>query len=232
MSVPIDDSRTGGIVVHQSLSYSLMANFFTVVCTVLGAGLLSQPSNLMQSGWILGSLLIFGFAVAASYAIYGLCCVCVALKEENESWKCTYPNLGRKIYGRAGEITIIVAQNVTLLFVATIFNVLGGGELQQLFEENETWVMFPGNPEKGHAVWMVIFWFVAATPVIVLRGMKDLSIIGFIGGAASVIVGFCAVGAAISQPPSPTADTSTSLGPSSFHAVLASMAAISFSCKC
>ena len=53
----------------RSLKSTLIAVFGTVVCTVLGTGMLGTPAVLMQSGWIVGTLLIVGFAAAASYAI-------------------------------------------------------------------------------------------------------------------------------------------------------------------
>ena len=51
--------------VHRSFLFSIISVFSTVVCTVLGGGMLAQPSVLMESGWVLGSLLIVGFATAA-----------------------------------------------------------------------------------------------------------------------------------------------------------------------
>ena len=84
MKVPIQSSRGGGPHVEadsdngvpvpvtlstRSLKSTLVAVFGTVVCTVLGTGMLGTPLVLMQSGWVMGTLLIVLFAAAASYAI-------------------------------------------------------------------------------------------------------------------------------------------------------------------
>ena len=89
--------------------------------------------------------------------------------------------------------------------------------------------MFPGDTARGTQVWMVIFWVVAATPVVIMRGMKDLSWIAIWGGAASVIVGFCAVIGATTEPPGPDEVIHRPIGPSSFTGVLAAMSSVAFS---
>lgn len=229
-----DGESTGGTTIkvqEPSLFWSLAGNFAALVCTVLGAGMLSMPSNLYQSGWILGSIIIIGFAAAASYAIYGLTKVCVDVKDKDDSFHCTYPNLGRYVLGCTGEYAIVLTQHLTLILVGTLFVVLGGASLQQLFEEgpNPIYTMYKDDPSKGHQMWMIIFWAVAAVPPILLRGMKDINWLVMVGGAASVVVGISTVIAALVLPDDVEgADTSTRIGPENFSGVISSLAAVSF----
>ena len=93
------DSENGGIeeiipvsLSTRSLRSTLVACFGTVVCTVLGTGMLGTPQVLMQSGWVMGSLLIVFFAAAASYAICkclcSICCLFIRTNWRNATFSC------------------------------------------------------------------------------------------------------------------------------------------------
>ena len=93
----------------RSLRSTLVACFGTVVCTVLGTGMLGTPQVLMQSGWVMGSLLIVFFAAAASYAICKCCLILIFV---------TQPFLEMQFYG-----TCFSSCNITtnLLLVCDLY---------------------------------------------------------------------------------------------------------------
>ena len=223
-------SRTE-VVVQRSPTYTLLSVFCTVVCTVLGAGMLTQPTMLTEGGWIIGSLIISGMAAAASYGIYTLSSVCIYVSKNDPLFTCTYPALGRYIMGPWGEVLVIATQDVSNFMVATIFIVLGGQELQQLFEQTGTWEVVPGDSARGHQVWMVFFFIIAAAPVIFLRGLRDLSVIAIYGGLASVVVAIATVISAATESSALAEQTVvvTSLVPASFSAVISAITSAVFS---
>lgn len=90
---------------------------------------------LVQCGWIFGTFLIFLFATAASYAIYGVTSVCRDILLDDPEWKCSFPAVGRRVGGFWLYMATVVTQNVTLVMVSTIFIVLGGSQFIALFQD-------------------------------------------------------------------------------------------------
>ena len=58
MTVPVNEApinqENGAVLVHRSVFATVLGITSTVVCTVLGTGMLTQPSILMDSGSVLG----------------------------------------------------------------------------------------------------------------------------------------------------------------------------------
>ena len=107
---------------------------------------------------------------------------------------------------------------------------IGGTELQQLFEQSGTWYMFgPEGTDSAHKVWMTLFWAVACSPPLLFRGMSDLGWVSVWGGMASVIVGLIVV-VSVSTVGAPAgADTSIVMVPESFSSALVAIGAIATS---
>jgi len=94
---------------------------FTAIANMAGVGVLGLPSSLAQSGWS-GLILLVLTCIMECYTgkilIY-------AMNAEGRTLR-TYQDIGRAAFGEAGYMWTLVFQNLTLLFVTTLFLILAG----------------------------------------------------------------------------------------------------------
>lgn len=181
-------SATVGVE-NQGTMRLVVSSVFTILCTVLGAGILALPNDIALCGWVFGSVMICFFGVLASVACYGLTKVTLDLQDQDSSWHATYPSVGEKTLGVGGKWAVILSQDMTCFLIATLYAQTGGHEIRNMFEKSGVFYLFgETTADSNHAGWVYTGFFVlfTGTIMIVYRGFREAPWLS-IGGALMTI---------------------------------------------
>eukprot|EP00929_Paragymnodinium_shiwhaense_P108094 TRINITY_DN74414_c0_g1_i1.p1 TRINITY_DN74414_c0_g1~~TRINITY_DN74414_c0_g1_i1.p1 ORF type:complete len:420 (+),score=86.10 TRINITY_DN74414_c0_g1_i1:76-1335(+) len=151
-----------------------------VVCQMAGMGILQLPYMLRQGGWLC-LVLILGCAVATNYT--GKLLVRCCYDENGSRLYSSYEEIGTAAFGRPGRAITVFFENATLFGVSTLFLILGGKFLEEIFE---TFVTVDIAPR----VWILIGAAAVAIPVLFIQSIGELKIISWVGvlAVATVVV--------------------------------------------
>ena len=107
----------------------LLCVWATVVCTALGSGLLSMGGVFQELGLVVALLLVVGFSLAASYAVFALSTIACELKELDPEWSVTYTGIAEHVFGCVGKYVVLVSFALTCFMVAgeSVGGWMGGG---------------------------------------------------------------------------------------------------------
>ena len=121
---------------------NLRTTVISYVCITVGAGIISLPYALAESGW-LGVLLI---AVTSLVCVQTANWLVACMYCHDEPLK-TYEAIGVAALGQPGKIIVAVFQNITLYGVCCIFLIIAGGNLSALFPSlsMHAWVLIVGG---------------------------------------------------------------------------------------
>ena len=154
---------------------SLRTTVISYVCTTVGAGIISLPLALAESGW-LGVLLIALTAVVCVQTANWLI-ACMYCQDEPLT---SYEAIGVAAMGKPGKIIVAVFQNITLFGVCCIFLIIAGGNLSALI------------PSLSMHAWVLIVGCVLI-PVSWLKTVKEIKPLAYFGLFASLLVGLIIV---------------------------------------
>ncbi|KAK3097482.1 hypothetical protein FSP39_010023, partial [Pinctada imbricata] len=122
---------------------------FFIVGEIAGAGVLTLPGAINDSGWI-GFVLIFFFAILSSYtgAILGTSWNMILEKHPEYRHNCSNPYsiLGEKAFGKKGKYLVSFSINFTLFGASTVYLLLASENIEELVED-----MF-------HFDWSFCYW--------------------------------------------------------------------------
>jgi len=164
---------------------------FTTVATMAGAGVLGLPETLKQSGLSGVALLI----LVCFMSCYTAKILVQCMDYDGRTLK-TYQDIGRAAFGQAGFMWTLLFQNLTLLFVGTLYLILGGKNAYSLITD---WGHFSSDVQHE----LKVEYFIAGTAVLVwpfivgLKTMKEISWIAVFGMTATlftvVVICVCSV---------------------------------------
>ena len=150
---------------------SLRTTVISYVCTTVGAGIISLPLALAESGW-LGVLLIALTSVVCVQTANWLIACMFALDEPLTS----YEAIGVAAMGRTGKVIVALFQNITLFGVCCIFLIIAGSNLSALL------------PSLSLHAWVLIVGCVLI-PASWLKTVKEIKPLAYFGLFASLLVG-------------------------------------------
>ncbi|KAK3245475.1 hypothetical protein CYMTET_43455 [Cymbomonas tetramitiformis] len=162
----------------------------TVICTMLGSGILQLPYTLKQGGWM-AALIIVVVAVMATYTGKALIlCLYRTLRsstsepllEETGQETCrltSYPAIGYEAFGWIGEVVSQAIHKINQMGVSALFLILAAGFMNEV------------TGRLGARNWTLICGAMAAAPVLafpVYREMNWLSLLGVSASVAAIVV--------------------------------------------
>ena len=150
---------------------TLSTTVISYVCTTVGAGIISLPFALAESGW-LGVLLIAITAVVCVQTANWL----VACMYSQDEPLTSYEAIGVAAMGRPGKVIVALFQNITLFGVCCIFLIIAGGNLSALV------------PSLSMHAWVLICGCVLI-PASWLKTVKEIKPLAWFGLFASLLVG-------------------------------------------
>jgi amino acid permease len=107
---------------------STLHTAFNVICTVVGAGLLSLPKALAASGWVgVAILVLMGVMAAYTGVIIG------RIVHRSTITGCSYGDMVAYAFGWKGKVFVDVQLYTTLLGVGVVYLVLCAGNLHSIF---------------------------------------------------------------------------------------------------
>jgi amino acid permease len=156
-----------------------------------GAGVLGLPETLEESGWT-GIILLVVVCFMSCYTAKILVkCMSHGSKDIR-----TYQDIGKAAFGEAGFVWTLIFQNLTLLFVGTLYLILGGKNAYSLITD---WGQFTDPTLSELHLW----YFITGTAVLVwpfivgLKTMKEISWVAVFGMSATtltvVVICVCSV---------------------------------------
>jgi len=161
----------GGADVPPTSARTVTAGVAAVmlVAEMAGSGVLALPRALANTGW--GGLLLImflGVSVGFSGTRLGLCWVILEEKfpPYRKACRTPYPTIGFHALGPSGRALVVVAQNVTLVGVTTVFLILSGDLLQALLGPYEPVVL-------GSHCWCTLLTGAVLLPLSWLGTPKD-----------------------------------------------------------
>ena len=157
-----------------------------VICSVMGAGILGLPKAVANAGWW-GLLVLLVVTVVFAYTGH-LIHHCLAAP--GLSHVSTYAGLGQAAAGKWGKRAVLIAQVGTCLGIATLYLVVAGQNLYEMFE----------HVGGSRTCWTVVA-YVIILPSLFFKSMKEIAFISLFGAAASIIVVFVVIAEDIIEKP-------------------------------
>lgn len=171
------------------------ASVSSVLCTMVGTGILGLPYTLKQGGWV-GAGLIAVIGLMTNYTgklvVGALYLSPPAPGDAVRSGRLKgYPAIGRAAYGKGGLTVVHLFHKATLVGVATLFLILaakflvdgvgggGGGFAPSLGS--------PAAKEAWTKRWTIIAAAVGAVPVVLVRTLGEIGPVTLMGALASVL---------------------------------------------
>eukprot|EP01135_Chromosphaera_perkinsii_P007087 Nk52_evm26s684 gene=Nk52_evmTU26s684 len=155
---------------------SVSATTVTIICSVLGVGILSMPGSFSRMGWIIGSLMI------GTIGAFGLYCSCLLGKcmmgtADNSGKRIrSYPELGDVCFGRKGRILAHIGTYGTCVGVGMLFLILAAESFSDL----------------SSALSKQVFTCVSAIivlPTVLCKTLHGATILSTMGFVASLLMG-------------------------------------------
>lgn len=152
-----------------------LSTALVIVCQMAGVGILQLPYVLRQGGWVCLGFIV-ACALSTNYTAKLLIRACYA---GGPVPVCdSYGSLGLLAFGRAGRAVAVFFESTTLIGVSTLFLILSGKFLEELFG---------GLPMRQ---WIIVAACIGGLPVLVLRTVAEvrgLPLVGVVAVSATVV---------------------------------------------
>jgi vesicular inhibitory amino acid transporter len=166
---------------------------FNVVCCIVGGGLLQLPYAFRMSGWVAIPILVT-LCVMATYTGHILIkCLQLGKTVNNSNVSCleTYGDIGQAAFGSAGRLFVNVQQHLTLILVATVYNLIAGMNLIDVFPSAEWLTLDLAIVMAAVVVWFHVF----------LKTMGEVAILSSFNIAITVALAAVVIVEAMRHPP-------------------------------
>lgn len=172
---------------------------FNVVCCIVGAGLLQLPWGVSQSGWVGVPILILMCVMATYTGDILIKCLDIGNamlgsngKAESSSPMETYGDIGEAAFGKLGRWIVNVQMHLTLTLVATVYNLIAGLNLMDVFSSAE-WL----TPELAIIIVAGVLWF-----HVFLKTLGEVAIVSAFNFAITLVLLVVVIAEAILHEPS------------------------------
>jgi amino acid permease len=165
------ESELEPLLAEQGKSSNL-SSMFHIICVIAGAGLLQVPFAISQSGWAGVFLLIF----AAWVNHYSGALLNECLYYEGSRINGGYPEIGKVLYGKPGQILVTIFYNCALLGTTCLYLIITGMSLEEMvgFFTKTEWIQLAG-----------IFLLL---PYLLFRTLKEVAFASLTGVMASAFI--------------------------------------------
>jgi len=164
---------------------------FNTLCTVVGTGLVQLPYGAAQSGWI-GVILLAAMAAMACYTADLIVRCLRIIPTMSDILPETYGDIGEAVFGRAGKYFVNCQNHLTLVMVATIYNLLAGMNLVLLFPSWE-WL----TVEVAIVIVACVVWF-----HVFLKTLGEVAWVSALNLLFTLILAVVVIVEALRNPPS------------------------------
>eukprot|EP01100_Stratorugosa_tubuloviscum_P010892 TRINITY_DN474_c4_g1_i1.p1 TRINITY_DN474_c4_g1~~TRINITY_DN474_c4_g1_i1.p1 ORF type:complete len:460 (-),score=196.92 TRINITY_DN474_c4_g1_i1:94-1473(-) len=184
---------------------------FNVICTVVGAGLLSLPKALEESGWG-GLIFLLGIAVMSCWtAIILIECLNPPETDDQQlllgqKKLITYGDIGDAAFGFFGRLSVDIFMHITLVGVATVYLVLIAQNFQSLITDD---ILFPPDGTNSAREWFetkggqIICTLIAAALVswhIFFKTMHEIGIVSALNVLVAVFLALLVIISVFTNP--------------------------------
>eukprot|EP00126_Sphaerothecum_destruens_P000195 Sdes_comp10240_c0_seq1m1865 len=174
-------SNQSEFTIHDEFSHLRKNGVFktavTIVCSMVGVGMLGLPSAFARLGWIPGCLVFLFTGCIATYC--GLCLVkCMSFVEPGGRQLRSYPELGQFCFGGFGKFISYFATYGTCIGVGILFIVLAAQSCQEL------------NNSLSYNVWACICTLIIWPSCLMktLHGASLVAVLGFVASLAMAVI--------------------------------------------
>ncbi|KXN73326.1 hypothetical protein CONCODRAFT_77452 [Conidiobolus coronatus NRRL 28638] len=162
--------------VTRSEGKSKYAALLNLGCLLAGTGMLGLPVSLRQGGWIAVILI----PLAAAFAVF-----CGRLQVD-----CHYPrpdvrletygDVGKEAFGKPGKIIVEIFSALVNLGSSILYVIFIGENFQRLSKD---W-----GYDMNVKYWNIIAGVIVTLPVVLIKSLKEATLLGLFGALASVVV--------------------------------------------
>merc|ERR1719343_905611 len=175
---------------------------FNIFCAVVGTGMLQQAYGAAQTGWVgAGAMLVMG-VLACYTAVILIRCIGLAREiQASAQGTCkgghaatceTYGDIGQAAFGLPGRVFIEVQMHVSLVMVATVYNLLSGLNLMDIVGSSVEWL----TPEVSIALVALAMWL-----HVFLKSLGEVAIVSAINTVVTLGLAIVIVVQALLHPP-------------------------------
>lgn len=164
--------------------------WFSIVCTMVGCGILGLPETLSQGGWAAGALIVL-ISIMTNYTARIL--ITSLYRGPPGGGRLSgYPAIGEAAFGTPGLVVVHVFHKATLFGVATLFLILAGQFLVEGIGGGGGGLA-PHLADMGHDVewwtniWTVVSAGVVALPVVLVYTLGEIAPVTALGAFASLV---------------------------------------------
>eukprot|EP01135_Chromosphaera_perkinsii_P004078 Nk52_evm9s268 gene=Nk52_evmTU9s268 len=163
-----------GIDANIDRKSSVKRSIYNIICTMVGAGILSLPTALAKVGWVYGFLFLTVITLCATYCgnIMGR----VLARGSCKGPILTYEDMGEVAAGKAGRYAVYICSYGTLYLVSILMLILASNMWEAIFPHSLT-------TSEWIAVTAAIIF-----PLLFVRTLNHVAFISFFGMAAVLVV--------------------------------------------
>ncbi|KAG1461368.1 hypothetical protein G6F56_005747 [Rhizopus delemar] len=155
-----------------------MTAYFNVVCVVAGTGTLGLPKAFAEGGWLGILILILAYAMAVYSGIVLIRCLYYQPGKRLHDYKA----IGTAAFGWAGYIVASALHLLNLFGCPALYLVLAAGNMTSLLEGTKG--------ELNYKIWTVIWGVFLLIPSLVMRTLKEVTVIAAMGAICTMIAVF------------------------------------------
>jgi amino acid permease len=162
--------------VTRSEGKSKYAALLNLGCLLAGTGMLGLPVSLRQGGWVAVILIPLAAALAVFCGRLQVDCHYPRPDVRLE----TYGDVGQEAFGKPGKIIVEIFSALVNLGSCILYVIFIGDNLRDLAKD---WGFV-----MGVRYWMIIAGVIVTIPVILIKTLKEATLLGLFGALASVVV--------------------------------------------
>ncbi|CAO3702804.1 unnamed protein product [Rhizopus stolonifer] len=155
-----------------------MTAYFNVVCVVAGTGTLGLPKAFAEGGWLGILILILAYAMAVYSGIVLIRCLYYQPGKRLHDYKA----IGTAAFGWAGYMVASALHLLNLFGCPALYLVLAAGNMTSLLEGTKG--------ELNYKIWTVIWGVFLLIPSLVMRTLKEVTVIAAMGAICTMIAVF------------------------------------------
>lgn len=182
---------------------SFWASWFSVICTMVGTGILDLPYTLRQGGWVAAGFIV----LIAAMANYTGKVLVAALWEPGGGGRRlgSYAALGEAAFGSPGRLAVHVLQKGVLFGVAAIYIIVSAGFLLEGIGGGGSGLMphlgGADDADSWRTTWTLVSTAVVWVPVVGVHTLGEIGAVTCLGAVASALTVLATVGISLAVHP-------------------------------
>jgi amino acid permease len=164
-------------------SGNFLTAYFNIVCVVAGTGTLGLPKAFAEGGWLGILILLLAYAMSVYSGIVLIKCLYYKPGHRLHDFK----EIGVTAFGWAGYAVSSVLHMLNLFGCPALYLVLASNNMVALLKD------YPTTAAISYKVWTIIWGVFLVLPSLIMRTLKEVTVVAAVGALCTMIAVFVVV---------------------------------------